>query len=322
MNIKTIFKVVTPIFIGSGEEYYPNDYIALEDELCFIDRKKLLDEVIKQNRFDEFIKVSENMDRFLDFIYNFCEKIDPEKICKDFIEASDEILDRLSKTNSRPLEAFIKDQFLFKPLIPGSTIKGAIRTAVFNYILKQNSRLKEENPNKLEAEIFCNSDRYDAKNDFFKVLFVDDFKPVNYKLRVISPLNYPKKSQKINHIPVYLETLIDGEFVGEIRIDENLMQSLNNPYFNEFNIDFIKKALKDFYLDIIKEENQRFKKVDPQKYEDYKIKIGRFSGAGSKSLDIRKVYIRQLKKSLDYQTSVWAIDKKPMGWGKLEFKGN
>ena len=58
---------------------------------------------------------------------------------------------------------------------------------------------------------------------------MDDFKPINYKLKIISPLN---RGRKDNPIPVLLEMVENGEFEGEIRIDENLLKSVKNKYFN------------------------------------------------------------------------------------------
>lgn len=322
MKAKITFKVITPIFIGSGEEYYPTDYIPLDNKLCFIDREKLINELVKHNMLDDFINMSDSLQNFLDFVREFSKNTGWNKICKDFIDAPDYVLKNLSKSHSRPLYAFIKDKFLFKPIIPGSSIKGAIRTAVFNYILKQNPHLKNEsNINRLEAKVFCNDDKLHPKKDIFKALFIEDLKPISYKLKALFPQNFPKKANRVNYIPVVIETLVDGIFEGELRIDKSLLKSINNPYFKDFNLDFIKKSLEDFYSNIIETENKLFKKVYPQNYEKYKIKIGRFSGAGSKSLDIRKIYIKQLRKELNYQTSVWSINKDPMGWAKLELEG-
>ncbi len=326
--MKVIFKPITPVFIGSGEDYYPNDYVVFDEEVGFIDKGKFLDEVIKHNKYEEFLKVSEDMDKLLDFIYEFGDEFGYDEFCVDFIEGEEDVLDELANTTSRPLSAFIKDRFLFKPIIPGSSIKGAIRTALLDYL----SRMFEipqniKNSKQLEAYFFCNSEKFDAKKDILKALFVSDFKPRNYRLKVIKPKNRPYKKNKDNQIPVVIEAFIDGEFEGEIRIDERLLRSDKNLKENRFfekeplSIGLIKRALKEFYKDVLETENKRFR-ANELVYQEYMIKIGRFAGAGSKSIkEKRSVYIRQIKKSFNYQLSVWIDkDENPIGWGKLEFK--
>jgi len=324
MNVK--FEPVTTIFIGSGEEYYPNDYVALEDELGFIDNNLLLDEVIRNNKYEEFLKVSDDIEKLMDFIYDFGEEIGYEKICKTFIKGDEKVLEELSDSTSRKVYAFIKDKYYFTPIIPGSSIKGAIRTAILSYLAKKFDIPKVRTGKDLEAHFFCNNERFDAKKDMLKALFVSDFKPKKYKLKVMRPVNRPYKKNRDNPIPVVIEALIEGEFVGEIRIDENLLNNdpnlRNNPYFKDekFDISLIKKSLREFFKEIAKIENNRFK-ANNVKYEDYLIKIGKLAGAGSKSIsEHRKIKIRQINKIFDYQLSVWLdVEQNPFGWGKLTF---
>jgi len=328
--MKAVFKPVTPIFIGSGEDYYPQDYVVFDNEIGFIDKNRFLDEVIKADKYNEFLKASEDIEKLLDFIYGFGDEVEYEKFCIDFVEGEEEALDKLARTLSKPLSAFIKDKFLFTPIIPGSTIKGAIRTALLDYLSNTYGipdRIK--NSKQLEAYFFCGSEefRFDAKKDILKALFISDFKPKNYKLKIIKPKNRPFKKDKDNDIGVIVEALTDGEFDGEIRIDENLLRNDRNLKKNRFfkkeplSIELIKKALGEFYKDILKLENRRFR-ANYLSYDEYMIKIGRFAGAGSKSIkEKRSVFIRQIKKSFDYQLSVWIDENEnPIGWGKISIK--
>jgi len=335
--MKVKFNVITPIFIGSGESYYPQDFF-IDDKLYFIDREKFVKKIIKEGKFDKFLEVSSNIKKLLGFIDdNFSKKVAKSEASIDY-KLADELID----SYSRPIEAFIKDSFYFKPIIPGTTIKGAIRTALLDYLAYKNADIlkkyqKDINKNReknLHTIFFCNENKnhkgflnYDAKKDILKTLFVNDFKAKEFKLEILKPINRPYKKTKDNHIPVILECLVDGEFEGEIKINENLLRSdeslKNNKFFKEepLNIDLIKKSLQHFFKQIVNIENKRFRAKTPI-YKDYLIKIGKHAGAGSKSLnDLRKIYIKPLKKDFDYQLSVW-IDKNesPFGWGKLEFE--
>ena len=309
MKIK--FRPLTPVFIGSGESYYPMDYF-IDDKIYFIDKEKFNKKIIQKNLLDEFIKKSENIDDLLEFI-------DDNITFEDAfygIEADEKILDKLEKTNSRGVEAFIKDKFLFTPYIPGSSLKGVIRTALLDYFVKKHNLRGDIK--KLESKIFCGKEKFDAKTDNLKALFITDLKPLNFNLKVINPINYPFKKEKPNKIPNLLECLIDGEFEGEIRIEDRFF-NLNRYFDEKLNIELIKKALNQFFRDIFSIENRRFK-LKPPLFENGNIKIGKHAGAGSKSIKGRKIEIRQIRKTFDYQLSVWGYNEMPIGWGKLEFK--
>ena len=310
--------IKTPIFIGNDEEYYPQDYVLYEDSVCFIDRDKFIKKIKKDGLLEEFIKKSENIDNLLDFIY---DNVD-DSVYTYCVETEYEANESLYRSYSLPLKAFIKDKFLSKPIIPGSTIKGVIRTALLDYIVEKFG-IKEKNIYTLEGEVFYNEDKEDPKKDILKALFVSDLKPINYELKVIviKPKNRSMKKRD-NNIPVVLECLVDGEFEGEIRIDTNLLKNIKNRYFKKepLSIELIEKSIDRFFSIIHSKETKRFIANHP-KYEKGLIKIGQHAGAGSKSLNsLRKVYIKQLRKEIDYQTSIW-IDNEdnPLGWAKIEF---
>lgn len=334
--MKVKFSIITPIFIGSGETYYPQDYF-IDDKLYFIDRDKFVKKITKEGKFDEFLKVSSDIKMLLGFIDdNFSKEVAKSEAKIDY-ELGDELID----SYSRPIEAFIKDSFYFKPIIPGTSVKGAIRTALLDYLVYKNfeiferyqkdiNKKKEKN---LHTIFFCNENKnnkgylnYDAKKDILKALFVDDFKAKNFELKILKPINRPYKKNRDNKIPNILECLVDGEFEGNIRVDKYLLENDKNLKENKFfkdeplSIELIKKALKHFFKQIVDIESKRFRAKTP-KYEEYLIKLGKHAGAGSKSLnELRSVYIRPLKKEFNYQFSVWIDEyENPLGWGKLEF---
>ena len=336
--MKANFTIKTPIFVGSGDSYYPQDYF-IEDRLYFIDRDKFTKKIIQENKFEEFLKVSSNIKKLLRFINdNFSKDIAKSEAIIEYELAVNKLINNYSK----PIEAFIKDSFYFRPIIPGTTIKGAIRTALLDYLAYKNPQIiegyrRDINKNReqnLHTIFFCDENkssngqlRYDAKKDILKALFVDDFKAKSFELEILNPINRPYKKNKDNHIPTILECLVDGEFEGEIRVEKHLLENDENLRRNKFfqdeplSTDLIKKALRHFFRKIVDIESKRFRAKTP-KYQDYLIKIGKHAGAGSKSLNgLRRIYIRPLKRDFDYQLSVW-IDKfeNPFGWGVLKFE--
>lgn len=327
-------EILTPIFIGSGESYYPQEYFIVDDKLFFIDKEKFHKKIIEKNLYENFLNVSEDINKLLGFIDDYAD----ESVSKQKVKVDSDVADELFETISRPVEAFIKDSFYFSPYIPGSSLKGVIRTAILDYKVdkfqNQIENIERLRDKELETIIFCNENRdrrgnlsFDAKKDMLKALFVEDLKPKKYNLRVLKPKNRPYNKPKDNTIPVVLECLTDGNFESEIRIEEYLLNHDSSLKENRFfqdeslSIELVKRALKHYFSKIQDIESKRFR-VNVPKFEEYLIKIGKHSGAGSKSLnDLRKVKIKQINRIFDYQLSVW-IDKNevPLGWGKLSFK--
>lgn len=334
MKTTVNLEVLNPIFIGNEENYYPQEFFIEDDKLFFIDKDKFHKKIMQENLYDEFLEKSSNINKLLGFIDDYADK----SVALQEVDIDSKVADELLDSISRPVEAFIKDKFYFTPYIPGSTLKGLIRTAILDYKIdkfkKSINNIERLREKEIETVIFCNENRnnrtnrlqFDAKKDILKALFVEDLKPKDYKLRVLKPLNRPYKKDKDNTIPVILECLTEGTFSGEIRIDEHLLNNdsslINNKYFKDepLSLELIQKALKHFFVKIQAIEHKRFRVAVPE-YEEYLIKIGKHSGAGSKSLNgLREVYIKQLKKKFDYQLSVW-IDENddPLGWAVLKF---
>ena len=326
MKTTVNLEVLNPIFIGNEENYYPQEFFIEYDKLFFIDKDKFHKKIMQENLYDEFLEKSSNINKLLRFIDDYADK----SVALQEVDIDSEVADELLDSISRPVEAFIKDKFYFTPYIPGSTLKGLIRTAILDYKIdkfkKSINNIKRLREKEIETVIFCNENRnnrtnrlqFDAKKDILKALFVEDLKPKDYKLRVLKSLNRPYKKDKDNTIPVILECLTEGTFSGEIRIDEHLLNNdsslINNKYFKDepLSLELIQKALKHFFVKIQAIEHKRFRVALPE-YEEYLIKIGKHSGAESKSLNgLREVYIKQL--------SVW-IDENddPLGWAVLKF---
>ena len=335
--MKVKLEIVTPIHIGDGNEYMPFDYVIEGSKFKVINKLKFQEKIASDEKmYEEFCDISENTEKAIGFIRNYADSFIYEA------EVSEEARSDLivtSKNIRRPVATFIKDKFLNTPIIPGSSVKGAIRTAVFNHVyqkmkyneVKKGKYLKECLLKEIEAVIFCAAKpnkkeeiKHNAREDLFKALYVSDFKPVNYRLKVIKPLNKGTKPE-FNKLPVILEVLESGEFEGEIRIDERLLGSLEANKHFELSIDNLKQVIEEFYskVNTIERNKKAWEAVRIPAYESYMMKIGKHSGAGCKTIrDDEKVriYIRTLKKSFSYQLSTWCdANRVQIGWIKLVF---
>jgi len=314
---KIILKVITPFFISSGDEYYSTDYI-ISSTLRVIDRKKFNEKILKNRElYEKFLDIADNLNSlnsfFKTYVKDFLYEVEFSKRAKQFLQNNRNV----------NIKKFIRDKFNQEPIIPGSTIKGIIRTALANYFFHHffyNELKNEKNENKFLNKIFRDG-KTDAKEDFLKALIVTDLKPKNYKLKIIRPF-YKIKTDDEPHNLDLLEALVNGEFEGEIIINKELLKNKN------LNFDIIKISLKEYYEDILNFETNRIqdKKYKFPHYETYLVKLGLHSGAGSKTIkDKRDIFVKLSngKKYYHqpYQFSTWFDENyNALGWGNLIFK--
>lgn len=333
---KIRFQVVTPIFIGNGEEYTQEEYWIGGGTLHLLRQDQVVKMAEKVGLYRELLTSAEDFQQLQNFYRKLFKKIPVEEVSWRKIGGDPTILEGLRRNPTRGVQQFIKDPFFGTPIIPGSSLKGAIRTALLSYLVQKfglpsvvaEERNWKRRSRKLEGFYFCGSQegRFLPQQDILKALSISDLKPLQFQTQVMNPINRPYRKPKDNRIPVVIEGLVGGEFEGEIRVDRGLIgrdrNLRRNPFFREkpLSLGLIAETLHLFYSTILKRENHRFR-VTPLEYSPFMVKIGRFAGAGSKSIEgYRQVFIRQLRKSLPYQLSIWIdTQQRPFGWGRLQF---
>jgi CRISPR type III-A-associated RAMP protein Csm5 len=319
---KIILEIKTPFFIGEGEEYESIDYV-LDEKFKVIDKtrfnkkvfenetlyKKFMDIADKPNELGVFFKENVN-----EFLYE--------------VDISHRAKEVLSQGGS--VKKFIRDKFTNEVIIPGSTIKGAIRTALANYLFHNryyDELINENNEQKFLNKIFRDGSN-NAQDDLLKTLFISDLKPKYYRLKILRPMYYINQFDEPKEMDV-LEFLVEGVFEGEIYINEKLLDKLlEHKSLERLSFNLIKESLKDFYEDILNFESSRI--TNPifkfPNYEEFLIKIGLHSGAGAKTIkNKRDIFVRLSNGEKfyhqPYQFSTWFDeDNNAIGWGKLEFK--
>src|SRR5699024_7998560 len=122
--------VITPISIGNGTQYSPyRDYFISENKVHYIEERKLGDLLAKrESLMDEYIEGVANMEgnRSRFDIKNFIRdslSINPKEVVKKSLDFNGNALAKL------PINSFIKMPN-GQPYIPGSSIKGALKTAL------------------------------------------------------------------------------------------------------------------------------------------------------------------------------------------------
>ena len=215
MNISTI----SPLFIGSGEELRLNfDFVNGKNQTGRLDVNR-----IYEDRYDE-----KNPD------------IPPGKILRDADYSNPAYFRYIIPGNTRTqktdgkLQACVKDVHDC-PYIPGSSIKGAIRTAIACQIVRDNAiDLKREismdkRPKYADDEFSKKLFGQDPNHDLLKALQVSDaFLPPEQRkpgagLFLANTVPLTKKGPD-NAVPVEMECLKKKlNFQGSLKIDETLL---------------------------------------------------------------------------------------------------
>ena len=138
-NIK--LKVLTPIHIGDGSSYDPTDYIIDKNEMHVIDHDRFIQKInSNKTLYDDFLGRIKNFTPksigLINFIreqskglYRYSLKLDKKAL--EYIENSPNEIGRA------PIDKFIRNPFNDTIYIPGSSIKGALRSAIIEVIFRK-----------------------------------------------------------------------------------------------------------------------------------------------------------------------------------------
>jgi CRISPR-associated protein Csm5 len=275
--------VVSPVHIGSGNEYGPMDFVASEGRISYINIDKVFDELKNKGKdvlilYEAIEQYGSNFNLGL-FLNN--QGIDVGNVTNYNLRCNEV---------PQSIRGFIKNAFTI-PLIPGSSIKGAIRTAVAWYLLKDRKNEVEDILNRILREIDEIRDRNekmkkirwwerrighelenlifygkekDPKFDIFKSMIVTDasFESVDQlsirKCKVLSTTEDNKMMPKPYDIFLEVLELPVKSKTMEISLNTYFLEKKNqNLGYNTNHITFLKefpKACNEFSKAIIEYE--------------------------------------------------------------------
>ena len=315
------YKITTlsPLHIGSGEEYELNFNLLCKDGFIYIyDEFKLVEFFISRNIEipTKIEALKENISRFKDEI--IASNLHKRKIFSSFTQISKPVLEQVSTQNN--------------PIITGSSIKGAIKTA-YIYRMVQNNEFKKEQDDlqRIDEKIDDEKDfkikdkltkekkdlirKIDGNitnitktifrnlkiSDCFTPLSTQIFKSINIKKE---KSHQSKRGEKLNQIANFTESIKIGEST-EITID------ISDKYF-----DGIKTVCNEYYQLAFNKEfdnyflnKTKFPKIN-LKPNQFLLNVGRFGGAELKSIE----EIRSLPRTgadVEWETSArtYALEK-------------
>jgi len=259
--------VLSPVHIGNGNEYGFMDFVASGERISYINIDKVLDKLIIKGKntsvlYEEIEHYGKNF-KISMFLNKY--EIDVNSVTNYYFQC---------KESPSHIHEFIKNAF-FIPLIPGSSIKGAIRTTLAWYLLKdkkneietiikkkleyinniqdnkERKKQKKQLGNKLGGEIenlIFYGNKNDAQFDLFKSMTVTDvsFESIDSlnieKCKVLSTTKYSSLRPKHN---IFLETLKIHE--KSIKMEISLNTYFLEKKYKELGFDKNKiNSIKEF----------------------------------------------------------------------------
>lgn len=354
--IRIKLHVITPIHIDCDEVYESISFLIDDKKLLSFDKMDFISCLDMKGRND-LSKICDKgtlesiieLYKFYDNRKDTIKKLNNNHI----VEISENIIDQYNKLKTYKGDKLIKEFNQFQiyrtsyslhdnmPYIPGSSLKGSLRTAYLNNLAQKpdHSNRKNNNAKELEKELLQGS--FDT--DPFRMIKVSDLQPFETVTTTICYAVDIKKKSGMNARGPYqiLETIEPNSvFEGAINISkplneikkpiekvEDLLNACHNFYYEKILDDDIKNMNESNKYDI------NFKKeIDAKKDNMYLVRIGRHSGAeavtiqGHRSI---KIKIKEGKDEYrDHTTTFWFTSDiprpadnnnlKPFGWAMIE----
>ncbi|KXT78672.1 CRISPR-associated protein, Csm5 family [Streptococcus sp. DD11] len=292
-TFKLTLRTMAPVHIGSGEKYTNREFIYENKAYYFPDMGKFYSSMVEKglsDKFESFLmehgKAAKN-NRLISFLEgnrirerNFGGyKIKETGFEKDEEEGKKGTINEVSK--------FIRDGF-GKPYIPGSSLKGALRTVLLNThpqwkttnFISEYGRIKKEN----KEVIPWGAERNQKFDDLFNEIRVSDSLSLKVKGRechsqdliLVQKWDYSATAKTPKPIPLYREALppfTAVEFLITTTSDRaakmiEQLGSLSLEFYNSY---------KAFFLD---EFDEQYRQANVQ----YPLYLGAGSGAWTKTV--------------------------------------
>ena len=175
-------KTIGPVFVGNGKKYGKKDYLfaPATGKVTILDQHKLFSVLVEKGLVDEYERYILASDQYLSqFLRSTCGLGNGEiqSIARYTVQAGD----ALDQNHSlREIDCFIRGAD-GSAYVPGSSLKGAIRTALLNNILKDQTPART-NQTLREADYFltlgCVSNTSNAVNSVMRGIQVSDSEPI------------------------------------------------------------------------------------------------------------------------------------------------
>lgn len=300
---------LTGVHIGTGEELTPLDY-KIASKVGDVDFKKLMywkfssDRILQRLIEDkkeltafERASVQGNMKELQQFFQEHCTEISdtdyPCEITKEFLKTYKANLGKDPYQNAAKVLQMYHTEGTPRPVIPGSSLKGAIRTALLNsfladlptrdYDFRLEKFKQEKDPEKYEEKLQKILFNYnDAKNDPLRAVSISDcsFKAGGTQLvGGLKIVSFSEQTESLEPVGTQIQaevlkgTLLKGNAISELQItiDEDLQktpfpkphrddQPEQSKQIKAISFEDIRQSCNDFYWGEFQNEYNKFYK--------------------------------------------------------------
>ena len=348
--IRCHIKTMSPIHLGCDEVYDPLTF-AVDDgkkRLVVFDTAAFLSQ-LDQPKLASFSNIcKKGTPSSILEIYKFFAREKPTgreiTVSESFVNHYKRTLSLSSKddrTVQQELNRFVIERTAFlpttdRPYLPGSAVKGSLRTAYLNLLMKEKhaAAVKTDNGRKLEEYLLEGS--FDT--DPLRFLKVSDFMPVGeVKTKIVYAVNEKKRLSEFAARGPYqiLEVIEPGAvFQGAIAIEQPSPKAkIRTP----LTLQAVWRSLKEFYgLEFQREEKElerinRKHSLGALDENEFLLRLGRHSGAECVTIAAARAILirgaRGAKRTEKGATTLWlACDAQtlkgshnatPFGWASL-----
>ncbi|MCX8093977.1 MAG: type III-A CRISPR-associated RAMP protein Csm5 [Candidatus Goldbacteria bacterium] len=281
-TIKLKCKTLTPVHIGSKEELDPFDYVIDNDKKLYVidfhnltkviddsEIKKLLDYASKRELGNLRVNIR---NLFLKYKNNL-KPIRTIEISESFWQKYNDEIQKSNINNNLSIQMNVTSNN--KPIIPGSSIKGAIRTYVLEgrfMTYNEKEELKKEKYDLIESKLLkaITNEKKDISKDPFKILKISDvILPENST--IIYEVLSKNATGRGKGIPIYLEVIKPGiEFDIEMGISKYYLNDTNYIGYKDIieSGEKIKNLFKFITNKIINKKNNELQRLKSYKCFD------------------------------------------------------
>ena len=339
--------VLSPIHIGTDQELDPFSYVIRDDNLLLIDLIRWMEIYPEKEKLHGMM----DSDNFAEIRTFIAEKIDPESVTlgsipiksSRLISAYNRIIKTKDPRNQLLIDGMTRNEISQVAYIPGSSIKGAIRTAIANHFVKI-AGVTSKNKRKIFKPVL--EPDYNEKifgrinEDPMRNVKLSDVSLDSFGSMIVEAEEYSLKEDKPKTPKGYKE-VSDNLCQGGRPVVYPLRLSMEPFSLHGQNIDvsFVINALYRFYVSKYRDEFSKFyslghaeqirQNIAPMSLEianlrtnETLVRVGHFSHVECVTLDnVREPQTRTVKgKRMPYGTTrTLANGLYPFGWVKLEF---
>lgn len=260
-------KLLAPLYIGSGKKIGKKEYIVDKTSrvVKLLNMQKMTQLIFSRRLFDRYQQFMCGNEK--DIYYWFRNNAVTDSEISSIVDYTVSYNTLSKNENPYEINTFMKDAYS-QPYIPGSSLKGALRTILLAYRLNKNKSLLEEAQRSLmypmevkknnahlsaetkrtEASVFNtldreNTRRNDAVNDIMQGLIVGDSMPISRDKLMICQRHDMSMNGNVKTMPTIYECLKPDTVV-------TLPLTINTTVC-DISVEEIKEAITCFYSNFL-----------------------------------------------------------------------